>query len=348
MIAAVVPTLGDGPLLRESLGALHRERVGGEPVAVILVRQGRLHHDRSLDPEIEKLCHRVVTVERNLGFAGATNLGIAVAREIGATAERPPGNAPRFVPPRFVATVNDDLRVAPGWAERLASVLEAEPEVAAVQGVNLQLDNPGRIDGCGLGWNRWWQAVQLRRGEPAPRPDSPLEEIFGVSATAALYRIEALDRLEDVSGGDGDGPFDARLGSYYEDVDLACRLRATGSHALLVREARALHAGSATGGGMAFRRWRWIHGNRLLVLARLLGHRFPRELPRILTRDVRDLARAVATLRLRRGAGVVAGWSRAVRHLPAYAHRGAPRIPREELAKFQVSSPSNPSMNTTG
>lgn len=342
MIAAVVPTLGDGPLLRESLRALRRERVGGEPVEVILVRQGRLHHDRTPDPETEELCHRVITVERNLGFTGATNLGIAIARDLGTS---------------YVATVNDDLQVAPGWTERLVSALEAEPDLAAVQGVNLLLDNPGRVDGCGLGWNRWWQAVQLRRGESAPPPDGPVEEIFGVSATAALYRIQALDRagrwdgsdLSEASAGsdasDGStptGPFDPRLGSYYEDVDLACRLRAAGFRTLLVPAARALHAGSATGGGMAFRRWRWIHGNRLLVLARLLGRRFPRELPPILTRDVRDLARAAVTLQLRRAAGVMAGWGRAARHLPAYAHRGAPRIPLGELARFRVSSPSNP------
>lgn len=326
---AVVPTLGDGPLVRECLRALRRERVGGEPVEVILVRQGRLHHGRALDPEIEDLCHRVVTVERNLGFAGATNLGTAVAREAGA---------------RFLATVNDDLQVAPGWAQRLVAALETEPEAAAVQGVNLRLDDPGRVDGCGLAWNRWWQAVQLRRGELSPPRETPVEEIFGVSATAALYRCEALDRIEDVASGggspDGHGPFDARLGSYYEDVDLACRLRAVGARALLVPAARALHAGSATGARMSFRRWRWIHGNRLLVLARLLGRRFPRELPRILTRDLRDLVRATATLRLRRAAAVAAGWGRAARHLPAYVHRGAPRVPLRELERFRISSPS--------
>lgn len=323
-VSAVVPTLGDGPTLRRCLHALRREEVGGEPVEVVLVRQGRLHHGRTLDPETEELCHQVITVERNLGFAGATNLGIAVARG------------------RFVATVNDDLEVTPGWVQTLAAALEAEPDVAAVQGVNLRLDDPGRVDGCGLAWNRRWQAVQLRRGERAPPPESPVEEIFGVSATAALYRAEALKRIEIGSDPDGRGPigpFDARLGSYYEDVDLACRLRAAGARALLVPAARTLHAGSATGARMSFRRWRWIYGNRWLVLARLLGRRFPRELPRVFARDVRDLLGAAATLQLRRAAGLLAGWGRAVRHLPAYSHRGAPRVPLPELERFRVSSP---------
>jgi GT2 family glycosyltransferase len=329
MIVAVVPTLGESPLVLESLRALRRQSVGGDAVEVILVRQGRLHHGRAPDPEIEDLCHRVITVERNLGFAGATNLGIAVAREL-ATRDRGP---------RLIATVNDDLEVAPGWAESLAAALESEPEAAAVQGVNLRLDDPGRVDGCGLGWNRWWQAVQLHRGELAPRPETPVEEIFGVSATAALYRTEALDRVEEASSFDGQGPFDPGLGSYYEDVDLACRLRALGSRALLVPRARAFHAGSATGGRMSFRRWRWIYGNRPLVLARLLGRRFSRELPRILARDLRDLLRAGTTLRLRRAAAVPAGWGRAARHLPAYVHRGAPRVALPELERFRVSSP---------
>ncbi len=55
------------------------------------------------------------------------------------------------------------------------------------------------------------------------RPDVGVEEIFGVSATAAVYRREALRAV--ASGGE---VFDPRLGSYYEDVDLAGRLRAAG------------------------------------------------------------------------------------------------------------------------
>ena len=67
---------------------------------------------------------------------------------------------------------------------------------------------------CGIDWNPWWQAVQIGHGRPAPPVTAEPREIFGVSATAALYRRAALQDL-------GEETFDPDLGSYYEDVDLA-------------------------------------------------------------------------------------------------------------------------------
>jgi len=318
-IAAVVPTLGHSPHLAQALQALREQRVAGARIEVFLVTPGER------DPELEALCHRVLPAERRLGFAAATNRGLTAAREAGAG---------------LLATVNDDLVVEPGWGEALAEALvemrtdsPTAPAVAA-QGVNLRLDDPQRVDGCGLAWNRAWQAVQLDRGAAPPPADAPCREIFGVSATAALYRAEALAAVARPQG----GVFDSRLGSYYEDVELACRLRAGGGKALMVPAARARHAGSTTGRRMSIRRYRWIYGNRLLVLARLLGNRYPRELPRVLARDGRDLLRAVVGLRVARGLGIVAGWGRAVRLLPAYAHRGEALVPHGELERFRVDS----------
>src|SRR5262249_20868677 len=135
-------------------------------------------------------------------------------------------------------------------------------------GVNLVLDESGRVDGWGLGWNRALQAVQLGHGEAAPPLTAPMREVFGVSATAARYRREALAAVA-LPGGQ---VFDERLGSYYEDADLACRLRAAGWTALSVPAARARHAGSMTSGiagtGSALARARWanVYGNRYLVV----------------------------------------------------------------------------------
>jgi GT2 family glycosyltransferase len=47
----------------------------------------------------------------------------------------------------------------------------------------------------------------------------PVEDVFGASGSSAFYRAEALRRA---------GGFDPLLGSYYEDVDLAFRLRWAG------------------------------------------------------------------------------------------------------------------------
>lgn len=285
-VTAVVPTLGRSPLLVACLEALRRD--GGDRIEVIVVDQGE-----EVEPPVEipaGLADRVLRPGRNLGFAGGTNLGIAAAR-----GER-------------IATVNDDAIVEPGWTAALADALDRDPGAAAAQGVNLLLDSPELADGCGLAWNRWWQAVQVGHGLPAPPPEGGPREVFGVSATAAMFRREALRQV--AAGGE---VFDPRLVSYYEDVELAGRLRAAGWRALVVPAARARHAGSATGRTMSRERWRLIYGNRHLAAARRLGRGYWPRLPWLLARDLLDLAKAALRRDGELAAGIAGGWGRAVR-----------------------------------
>jgi O-antigen biosynthesis protein len=279
-LSAVVPTLGRSPLLIPCLQALRRE--GAE---IVVIDQGETPADLGAG-----LADRVLRPERNLGFAAATNLGIAAASG------------------GWIATVNDDAIVEPGWAAALIAALAADPRAAAAQGVNLLLEAPELADGCGIAWNRWWQAVQIGHGKAAPAPDAQAREVFGVSATAAVYRREALAAVASSAG-----VFDQRLVSYYEDVDLACRLRAAGYRALLVPAARARHAGSLTGRTLSRERWRLIYGNRWRVARRHLGGGFWPRLPLLAARDGVDLAQALLRGDGELAAGIVAGWRRALR-----------------------------------
>ncbi len=284
-VSAVVPTLGRSPWLLPCLEALRKEGV-----EVIVVDQG----ERAVELPAG-LADRVLRPGRNLGFTGGTNLGISESSG------------------ELVATVNDDVLVEPGWAAALSAALESDPRIGSVQGVTLMMDDPIRADGCGIEWNRWWQAVQVGHGLPAPAASEPVREIFGVSATVALYRRTAL-RTVALDG----NVFDPRLISYYEDVELAGRLRTAGWRSLLVPAARARHAGSATGGTMSRERWRLIYGNRWLAASRYLGSRFWPRVPWMLLRDVVDLLRAAGRGDGALVAGIGAGWMRAVRELPGF------------------------------
>jgi N-acetylglucosaminyl-diphospho-decaprenol L-rhamnosyltransferase len=300
--SAVVPTLGRSPLLIPCLEALRRE--GAE---IVVVDQGEASAGIPAG-----LADRLLRPGRNLGFAAGTNLGIEAAAG------------------EWIATVNDDAVVEPGWLGSLVAALEADPRAAAAQGVNVRLDAPDLADGCGVAWNRWWQAVQIGHGRTVPAPSGAVREIFGVSATAAVFRRSALGTI--APGGE---VFDARLGSYYEDVDLAGRLRATGWRALLVPAARARHAGSATGTTLSRERWRLIYGNRYLALARLLGRSFWPRLPRMAARDGIDLVKAAARGEGDLAAGVLAGWWRTARHLSGFTRGGAPLVPLGEIRRFR-------------
>lgn len=281
-LSAVVPTVGRSPWLVECLEALRRQ---GQGLEIVVVDQAE--SPMEVPPP---LVDRVLRPGKNLGFAGGANLGIAEAAG------------------EFIAVVNDDAVVDDGWLDRLREAMSSDPQAAAAQGLNVRLDDPSVVDGAGIGWNRWWQAVQLGHGEPV-KEESESREIFGVSATAALYRREALRTV--TSQGE---VFDSRLGSYYEDVDLAVRLRAAGWRSYLVPAARARHAGSVSGAGLG--RERLVYGNRHLVLARHLGTGYWPRLPLLLLRDLGDLLRHP-----RRAPAILSGWGRAARRLPGFARR---------------------------
>ncbi len=342
-VSAVVPTLGGSPHLAACLEALRAD--GGAGLEIVVVAQGGWR----APAELRRRADRWIDLEENHGFAGGTNAGIEKAT--GA----------------WIATVNDDAVVQPGWLAALVGALEADPEAAAAQGVNLRMQEPGVVDGAGLAWNGSWQAVQVghgralaagwgeqisegrevravrlgggaaagggRRAEGAggaegvqraaadggqsrPTP-AGAREVFGVSATAAVYRREALAAV---------GLFDEGLGSWYEDVDLAVRLRSAGWRALVVPAARALHAGGTSGRRMPWRYGALLYGNRWLVVARMLGRRFPAAVPRLLARDLLDLVRRPGSLFAVKG-----GWLRALRHLPAWCHRGEPLVDPRDL-----------------
>ena len=303
--SAVLATTGQSPWLRESLEALRQD--GGDAVEIVVVDQS------ATGCAVDDLADHVVRLGRNHGFAVANNRGLAVARG------------------RFLATINDDAIVTPGWSQALLDLITQADDVGAVQGINLQLTTPSLIDGRGLAWSRRWQAVQIDHGAwHPPADDSPnvapaTHEIFGVSATAALYRRGALEAASGTPAGSAlREVFDPRLGSYYEDVDLACRLRRQGFRALHTPQATAHHAGSTTAKHHPVRRQALIYGNRYLVLARLLGRAFWTRLPGLWMRDVIDLVHAGRRRQLRKAVGILRGWARAIRCLPRYAHTAQP------------------------
>lgn len=311
-LSLVVPTVGRSGLLAECLEALRRD--AGDGAEIVVVAQGE-----AAEADFGGWADRVIRSPEKLGFAAANNLGFRETR----------GDV--------VGTINDDAVVEPGFCARLSALLEARPRAAAVQGLNLQLRDPRRVDGGGIGWNGWWQAVQLGMGEPAGAMPAAPVELFGVSATAALYRRAALERVAlPGSGGGGEQYFAERLFTYYEDVELASRLRAAGFEAWLEPRARARHAGSASLSTLRYAGRALIHGNRLPVVAGLLGDGFWPRLPKLLLREARDLARLALSGDPAGAWGVALGLGRGARLLPAFARRGAPVWPLARLRRERL------------
>ncbi len=313
---AIVPTVGKSPWLVPCLEALRRS--GGGSLQILLVAQG-MEALRATERTVG-LADQTLYLLDSIGFAAANNHAMAA---VAAESE-------------LVVTVNDDAIVGERWYESLVKELDDDPELGAVQGVNLRLDDDERLDGYGIGWNRHWQAVQLGHGKPASSAPSEPIEVFGVSATAAIYRRRALAAVTLPGGEVTPQIFDNRFSCYYEDVDLACRLRAAGYKALLVPEARARHAGSTSGSTLSLGSWQLVYSNRYLALARFLGNRFRSQLGVIWRRDAADFLRAVSRGAARRATAVFVGWLRASVLLPRYLHSGGPVLPPAEMKRFVV------------
>lgn len=307
-LSLIVPTVGRSPYLQSCLEALATAGCG----QILLAAESGTDLSGFRIPDDVKL----VEAPEGEGFSGACNTAIASTQT------------------EYVALVNDDAIIEPGWTEYLLAELEAEPRLAAVQGANVDLTHTDRVDGCGIAWNRAWQAVQIGRGGPIP-PRDESREVFGVSCTAALLRRSALDAVALT----GNRFFDTDLGTYYEDVDLAGRLRGRGFVARFIPTTQVRHAGAASSSQNP--RWRWsqVYGNRLLVLARLWGRSFPPRLPRLLARDALDLLGASVRYQPDLVIGILRGWGRASLRLSSYAHRGDPLLPMTELHKFQITVP---------
>lgn len=301
-LSLVVPTVGRSPLLAECLEALRRD--AGAEVEILVVAQGE-----AAEKDFGPCPDQVIRRPEKLGFAAANNLGFAEARG------------------EYVGTVNDDAVVEPGFCARLCALLDDHPRAAAVQGINLVYGDPGKVDGGGIGWNASWQAVQVGIGETvAALPREPAE-IFGASATAAIYRRSALEAVA-LPGGQ---IFAEKLFTYYEDVELAVRLRQAGFEAWLEPRAKAAHAGSASLSTLRFAGRTLIHGNRLPVVAKLLGGGFWPALPKILGREARDFGRLLLVGDFGAAWGLVLGLGRAARLLPAFARGGESAWPLARL-----------------
>ncbi len=155
------------------------------------------------------------------GFSAAANAGIALT------------DAP------FILLLNQDATLPPDWLARCGAFLALHPKAAAVSGLLVRSD--GAVDSAGhLLWNDW--VCTERHGGRAP-PALPLpEEVFGLSATATVYRRQAL--LEAAVEGE---VFDTSFGSYLEDVDLNIRLRHLGWESWLLPGAPARHDRGSSG-----------------------------------------------------------------------------------------------------
>lgn len=236
-VAAVVVNWNSGTWTRTCLAHLEAQTV---PLGrIIVVDNGST--DGSLDWLRTRPGVELIPLGKNVGFAAANNIGIAQCGS------------------QFVLLVNPDVELASDYVERILPAFE-DDQVGSVTGKLLRPGPERLIDSTGhsvygMGWAE-------NRGEELPDAGNDREEeIFGVCAAAALYRLAALEE----TAIDGE-VFDESYFAYIEDVDLDWRLRWLGWKAWYVPSAVGIHHRSSTGGRYTAPIMRHILKNRFLTV----------------------------------------------------------------------------------
>ena len=233
-IAVIIVNFNGKEFLGQCLESLQRQ--GFLNFKIIVVDNSS--DDRSVDGLEERFPGvEVVRMDENVGFAAANNYAIKKAEGF-----------------QWVALLNPDAIAKPDWLLTLHIAAEKNPRYNFFGSKLIKESSPEQLDGtgdiyhlCGLAWRRDHGAVGKKNSRLA-------EEIFSPCAAAAMYRRDIVLEV---------GGFDERFFCYFEDIDLAFRLRLLGHRCLYVPNAKVGHVGSAIAGRRSD--FAVYHGHRNMV-----------------------------------------------------------------------------------
>ena len=228
-ITAIVVHYRTPDLLEAAVEALHRDaRASGFELHVIVVDNGARSGGPAEHVDRARVKASILEPPSNLGYAGGINLG----------ARAPAGDV--------LLLMNADVVVKPGCLRALVDALgEADiagPRLFWDRGCRLMLPpqqvrtRAAELDAVwaerSVVWGRSYRRRWRRRARAlwSAREPVPCFELTG--AFLAMTR-ECWERV---------GPFDEGFKLYFEETDWLLRARALGARAVLVPDARAVHA----------------------------------------------------------------------------------------------------------
>jgi glycosyltransferase involved in cell wall biosynthesis/GT2 family glycosyltransferase len=319
-LTLVIVAWNSADLLTDSMGAFRSSAQAAGVVTEIVVvdnasRDGSAQVARDAGADV------VIENPLNAGFVVAASQGIARCRSDWILLANPDLR----VELPFVGAILDAARLAPADVASLVPDIRFASDTSVVNSRGLVVDDVG---------------IPAER-EAGTRASSPPqgEEVFGASSSASVLRLDALRRV---------GGLEPAYFAYFEDVDVAWRLRRAGYRALLVDGAVAVHEGSASTGEGSWLKTFLVARNRR-ILFRLHGpHTFRARALRTVTEIGHASVQAVsggrdasirgrfAALRMRRYTRAVAAVEQT---LPAQAVPLAPRFTLlETLRRKQTAS----------
>jgi GT2 family glycosyltransferase len=239
LVSIIIPVHNQWPVTARCLAMLGRYP-GDIPLEVLVVDDAS--HDET--PLRLARCEnlRVITNRRNLGFVRACNRGAGAA--LG----------------KHLVFLNNDTQVQPGWLDKLVRTFEQNPEAGLVGSRLIYPDGRQQEAGAiifedGSAWNYG------HLDDPYKPQYSYVREPDYVSGAALAIRRDLFERL---------GGFDEHFApGYYEDADLAFRVRAAGYRVYYQPLSRVVHfegvsAGTDEHAGTGMKRFQAINRQKFL------------------------------------------------------------------------------------
>jgi hypothetical protein len=204
-VSAVVVSHNRSALLRRCLESLEAS-VGRDSLQVVVIDNGSSDGSAQWDSEFPKI--QFVRLPKNFGLTKAMNIGWRAA------------DAP------YVLFLHDDTAVEPSTVGRLADVLDAHPDAAAVCPLLVDAEGRPAPQLGGLPPDGNWRPAE-------PSGDGPFAVEYPRGA-ALMMRVILIKAIRQI---------DEHYGQFGGDADLAAQILKASKKILLVPDARARHEG---------------------------------------------------------------------------------------------------------
>lgn len=165
-------------------------------------------------PEVQ-----VISLEKNLGYAGNNNVGIQAAVNEGA---------------EWVFVLNEDTVLAEDCLEKLVCAAGENDRLGIAGPMVYHFNEPGIIQSAGGSLGKYWESTHLAQNEP-DRGQYPVPHaVEWVSGCAILVRREVIEQV---------GMLDERFFYYWEETEWCLRAREAGWQIWHIPQAKLWHKG---------------------------------------------------------------------------------------------------------
>ncbi len=220
-VSFIIPLYNGLELTKTCLRTLQETLPAGLSHEIIFVDDGSTDGSREWIQTLPPPCRYLINQE-NLRFAGSNNRGAEAAKG------------------EYLALLNNDLELLPGWIEPMLGALEEDRSIALIGNVQRRVDN-NEVDHAGI---RFRANAKLEHTRDLPRASSikrkPIRYVPAVTAACCLVRRKVF-----IETGGG---FQKEFINGGEDVDLCLALADRGQRVAIALNSVVRHHVSAARG----------------------------------------------------------------------------------------------------